>query len=139
MNLSISEVLKNASEIKSRQERIQYLQKNQSTPLLMILQYALDPNIKWILPEGEPPFKKNDLVDQEGILFTESRRLKNWIKGVNPDFERQELRNQAQFINLLENIDPEDAKLLVAAKDKKIPYKGITYKLVKEAFPQILP
>jgi hypothetical protein len=136
---SISEVLKKTSELKSRQEKIEFLRRNQTTTLLMVLQYALDPNIQWILPEGEPPFKKNDLVDMEGMLHSEARRLKNWIKGVNPDFEKQELRNQSQFINLLESLDPADAKLIVAAKDKKIPYKGITYKLVKEAFPHILP
>jgi len=139
MNLSISEILKKTSEIKNRKEKIEYLQKNQSTPLLMILQYAFDPNVEWILPEGNPPYRKNDLVDQEGILYAESRRLKNWIKGVNPDFEKQELRNQAQFINLLESVDKDDAELLIAIKDKKMPYKGITYKLVKETFPHILP
>lgn len=136
---SISEILKKTSELKSRQEKIDFLRKNQTTTLLMILQYALDPNIQWILPEGNPPFKKNDLVDMEGMLHVEARRLKNWIKGVNPDFEKQELRNQAQFISLLESLNSKDAELVIAAKDKKIPYKGITYKLVKEAFPHILP
>jgi hypothetical protein len=42
------------------------------------------------------------------------------------------------FIQILESIDPEDAKLLLAVKDKRIPYNGITQKLVKEAFPNLL-
>lgn len=139
MKLGIAEILENASKLKSRKDKIEYLQKNQSVPLKMVLQYALDPNIEWILPEGAPPYKPNDLVDQESVLYAEARRLKNWLRGVNPNFEKQELRNQSQFINLLESIDPKDAKLLLAAKEKKIPYSGITYKLVKEAFPEILP
>ena len=39
------------------------------------------------------------------------------------------------FIQTLESIDPEDAELLCSIKDKKIPYKGITSKLVTEAYP----
>jgi hypothetical protein len=139
MKKGVAEILKEASEKQSRKEKIEHLQRNQSVPLMMVLQYALDPNIQWILPEGAPPYKPNDLVDQESIFYAEARRLKNWIKGVNPGFEKQTLKHEAQFIQLLEMVDKEDAKLLVAVKDKKIPYPGITYKLVKEAFPNILP
>jgi len=39
---------------------------------------------------------------------------------------------------LLETIDKEDAKLLIAVKDKKIPYKGITKKFVEEMYPGLL-
>jgi len=37
---------------------------------------------------------------------------------------------------MLESIHPEDAKLMLSVKDKKLPYKGITTKLVQEAFPE---
>lgn len=139
MKKSVAEILKETSEIKSRKGKIEYLQKNQSLPMLMVLQFALDPGIEWILPEGAPPYKANDLVDQEHVFYAEARRLRNWIKGVNPGFEKQVIKAETQFIQLLEMVDKEDAKLLIAAKDKKIPYPGITYKLVKEAFPGILP
>ncbi len=48
------------------------------------------------------------------------------------------LRREQLFISLLESIDKEDAKLMLAAKDKKIPYKGITTKLVNTAFPGLI-
>jgi hypothetical protein len=37
---------------------------------------------------------------------------------------------------MLESVDPSDAKLLVAAKNKKLPFKSITKKLVMETFPE---
>ena len=43
------------------------------------------------------------------------------------------------FVGLLERLDPEDAKLLIAVKDKKLSYKGLTYKLVKDTWPDLLP
>ena len=35
--------------------------------------------------------------------------------------------------------DPQDAVLLIAIKDKKLSYKGLTYKLVKDTWPDLLP
>jgi hypothetical protein len=42
------------------------------------------------------------------------------------------------FIELLENVAPADAKLLCSIKEKKLPYKGITADIVKEAFPDLI-
>jgi hypothetical protein len=39
------------------------------------------------------------------------------------------------FIEMLESVDFNDAKLLLALKEKKMPFKSITKKLVMEAFP----
>ena len=43
------------------------------------------------------------------------------------------------FVGLLERLDPQDAILLIAIKDKKLSYKGLTYKLVKDTWPDLLP
>jgi hypothetical protein len=39
----------------------------------------------------------------------------------------------------LESVARKDAELLIAVKDKKFPYKGITKEIVKEAFPGLIP
>lgn len=136
MKLGISEILKKASEIKKKSDRIEFLRKNDSVPLRTVLKYAYDPMIKFLLPEGEPPFKKSDSFESQGMLYSEARKLYLFIDGGNPNLTTA--KRQSLFINLLESIDPEDAKLVVAVKDKTIPYKGITEKLVKEAFPGLL-
>ena len=49
------------------------------------------------------------------------------------------LRREAMFVQLLERLDSKDAKLILAMKDKKITYKGLSYKLVKDTWPDLLP
>ena len=49
------------------------------------------------------------------------------------------LRRESMFVGLLERLDPQDAVLLIAIKDKKLSYKGLTYKLVKDTWPDLLP
>lgn len=136
MKLSLSEILKNASELEKKQDRIDYLMRNNSPALQALLKYAYDDKVKFLLPEGEPPYKPNELPDQEGILYSELRRLYLFIEGGNDNLKP--VRREYLFVQLLETVNKEDAKLLIAVKDKKIPYKGITKKFVQELFPGLL-
>lgn len=137
MKLSISEILKRASEITDDASRVTWLQQNASTTLQTVLRGAFDPTIKWQLPEGDPPYKPCDLVDQHHRLFTETRKLYLFIEGGNPDLKQT--RREHLFIELLEAVDPEDAKLLLAIKEKRLPYPGVTKSIVDQAFPGLLP
>ena len=40
---------------------------------------------------------------------------------------------------MLESLHPLEADVLLQIKDKKLNYRGLTYKLVKTTFPEILP
>jgi hypothetical protein len=136
MRLGIFQILEQASSTKGAEEKINVLRQNASPALQQILKYAFDPTIVWDLPEGAPPYKPCPYPAQEMRLFAEARRLYLFLKGGNPNLTK--LKREALYIELLESIHPEDAKLLVEIKDKKIPYKGITLKLVKEAFPGLI-
>jgi hypothetical protein len=136
MKLGVAEILKKASEITDENQRIDWLRQNNSVALESMLRGAYDPKIVWLLPEGAPPYKVNDLVDQQNRLYTEARKLYLFIEGGNPNLKQ--LRREALFIELLETLDPEDAKLLLAVKEKHIPYPGVTKEIVAKAFPNIL-
>ena len=136
MKLGVAEILKKASEITNENERIDWLRKNNSVALESMLRGAYDPKIVWLLPEGIPPYKPNDLVDQHHRLFTEARKLYLFIEGGNPNLKQ--VRREQLFIELLETVDPEDAKLLLSVKEKHIPYPGVTKEVVAKAFPNIL-
>jgi hypothetical protein len=136
MKIGVAEILKKASEIKDDAARVEWLRINGNPSVQTILRYAFDPNIVWQLPEGAPPYKPNDLVDQQHRLYTELRKLYLFIEGGNPNLKP--LRREQLFIELLEVVDPEDAKLLLAAKDKTIPYPGITKQVVAKAFPGLI-
>ena len=96
---------------------------------------AYDQNIKWLLPEGEPPFRPTDVLDAEGRLLSELRRLYLFVEGGNPDLTKT--RREFLFIQLLESVHPQDAKLLIAMKDRKLPFKGLTKKVAQQAFPDL--
>jgi hypothetical protein len=136
MKLSVAEILKRASEMKDENARVQWLRNNNSVALESVLRGAFDPRIKWLLPEGNPPYKPNDLVDQQNKLYAEARKLYLFIEGGNPNLKQ--IRRESLFIELLEAVDPEDAKLLLAIKDKHLPYPGVTPEVVSKAFPGIL-
>lgn len=136
MKLSVAEVLKKASDMTDENQRIQWLRQNNSVALESVLRGAFDPVIKWQLPPGAPPYKPSDIVDQQHRLYTECRKLYLFIEGGNPNLKQ--IRRESLFIEMLEVIDPEDAKLLIAVKEKTMPYPNITLDLVRKAFPLII-
>lgn len=136
MRLGIFQVLEQASTIKGTEEKINFLRNNNSPALQIILKYAYDPSIVWDLPEGAPPYTPCPYPAQEMRLMAEARRLYLFVKGGNPNLTK--IKRESLYIELLESVHPSDAVLLNAVKDKKIPYKGITAKLVKEAFPDLI-
>jgi len=136
MKIGVAEILKKASEIKDDAARVEWLRVNGNPSVQTILRYAYDPKIVWQLPQGAPPYKPNDLVDQHHRLYTELRKLYLFIEGGNPNLKP--LRREQLFIELLEVVDPEDAKLLLAVKEKTIPYPGITKQVVQKAFPGLV-
>lgn len=139
MKRSISELLKACAEIKKPEDRVQALRNTAAkTPaVLVILKHAFDPTIKFLLPDTDPPYKPTNFLDQEGKLYTELRRLYLFVEGGNPNLSK--LRRETLFIELLESLDPNDAKLLCSMKNKKLPYKEINSKLVLKAFPGLYP
>lgn len=137
---SISWILDYASKLKTRKEKIECLQANGVEPILMVLKYALDPNIKWLLPDTDPPYEPADpseFGNLSGALYKEARKFYHFLEGGNPGLHQ--INRERMFIEMLGSIDPEDAKLLLAVKNKTIPYPGITPKLVNEAFPGLIP
>ena len=135
MKKSIYNILKECSEPRSVKERVQRLQQNGSPIVQTILKYAFDPNIKFLLPEGAPPYKPNEFVDQEGILYSEARKLYLFVEGGNNNLTK--MRRETLFIQFIEGIDKNDALLICAIKDKRLPFKSITSDVVKQAFPNL--
>lgn len=135
--VGMSEFLKKLGQLKKKEDKIAALKHNDSFVLRTILQAAYDPRIKFLLPSGTVPYTPNRLVDQEAVLLRDARLLKHFVEGGTPGLTQ--MKREALYIELLENVAPADAELLVALKDKKLPYKGINVDLVREAFPGLLP
>jgi len=139
MRKSIYEMLEEADKAKTKAEKQNVLRKYSGAPLKTVLGHAFDPRIKWLLPEGEPPYKPaSGQADIQGQFVAELRRLYLFIEGNQPTQKNlKQIRREQLFIDMLEAIDPGDAKVLIAMKDKKLPFKSITKKLVAETFPNL--
>jgi hypothetical protein len=135
--IGMAEFLENVSKLKKRDDKIEALRFNNSYELRTILQGAFDSRIKWLLPETNPPYKANELQDQEAVLLREMRKLSYFVEGGQP--VKSQAQREVMFIQLLENVAPADSILLLAIKDKKLPWKGIDEQMVREAFPDLLP
>jgi hypothetical protein len=136
MVIGMAEFLEKVGKLKKTQEKIDALKANDSFQLRVILQSGYDPNVKWALPPGVPPYKPNDLVDQEHVLLKECEKLTYYIEGFHENLVQ--MKRETMFVQLLENCAPKDAELLCTLKDKK-PIKGITLQHVTEALPGLIP
>ena len=58
----LHEILTKVNNAKDKLTKIAVLKKNDSVPLRQVLKGAFDPNIKWALFEGTPPYKENDAI-----------------------------------------------------------------------------
>ncbi len=101
-----------------------------------VLHYGLSPNIKFLVPAGDPPFKPNaDTVNSLPNMWNEVRRLYLYVEGGK---SLQDARRQTLFIQTLEFIHPKDAELVLAMKDRKWPYANISTEFVEKVFPGLL-
>ena len=79
----LHEVLKKVHNAKTKDKKVSILRENDSDALRMVIKGSFDPNIEWVLPEGDVPYKKNEAPDgtEHTMLFQESKKLWHFIKG----------------------------------------------------------
>jgi hypothetical protein len=136
MDLLISEILDKVSKAKTKQDKVALLKKHNTPALRMVIKSSFDPKIKWLLPEGEVPFKRNDapIGTEHSVLSYESRKLYHYIEGGNSHITQR--KKETMFVQMLEGLHETEADVLVAAKDGLLHqmYKGLSANVVKEAF-----
>ena len=135
----ISQILKEISEIKGRKAKVEALQEQgNNSALKAVLQAAFDERIIFELPEGTPPYNvPEDMMDNTAGLYQGYKKFYIFTKN-QKSAQIKQMQRENVFIQLLESLPPEEAELVLAMKDKKIPYKGITKKLAQEAFPDFI-
>jgi hypothetical protein len=136
MDLLISEILDKVSKAKTNQNKVALLKQYNSPALRMVIKSSFDPKIKWALPEGEVPFKRNEAPagTEHSVLSYESRKLYHYIEGGNGSLSQR--KRETMFVQMLEGLHETEADVLVAAKDGVLHqmYKGLSANVVKEAF-----
>lgn len=122
----ITEIL---ADINSDPKKIDKYLSNQT--LKAVLHYAYKPVAKFRLPDGVPPYKPaNEPMGMTPTNFHAS--WKTWSTFCRTDIPA--VRRESKFIQLLESIHPEEAKIMLAIKDQKLTklYPKVTKKIAEK-------
>ena len=161
------EVFHLASKQRSKAKKVEVLKKYEDASLKALLIWNFDETIISVLPEGEVPYTGYDeQTSYSGTLTTriseEVRKMHetgsfsmgtsdkgghttirreyvnfyHFLKGGNDSLST--MRRETMFIQMLEGLHPEEAKIICLVKDKDLEsrYK-ITYDMVQQAYPDI--
>ena len=132
----MSEVLTKVNNAKTKDKKIAVLKEHDSEPLRMLIKASFDPNIEWVLPEGNVPFKANEAPEgtEHTLLSQEVRKIWHFIKGA--DNQTPRMKKETMFIQMLEGLHKSEAEVLCHVKDKVLhqKYKGLSDNVVKTAF-----
>jgi hypothetical protein len=118
------------NEINTDPKKIE-LYKN-DTALKFIFEYAYIKDLKMDLPDGEPPYRPDTAPIGMSPANLRMETKKFYV------FKRKDLtsiKREQLFIGLLEAVNPDEAKVLIAVKDQKLNklYPKITRKLLTDA------
>ena len=122
--LLMHEVLTKVNNAKDKPKKIAVLKENDTPGLRRVIKGSFDPNIKWDLPEGTPPFIANEAPEgtEHTYLENESSRYWHFVEGADTI---SKTRKETMFIQVLENLSKEEANLLINIKDKKFGFYRI--------------
>ncbi len=116
------------------EKQAEFLQLHSSYALKAVLGYGMDPGVKWLLPDGDPPYRPLfEAADQEGRFYVECKKLIYFVDSPEGR-EVKPLKREQLFIQVLESVDPRDAKLLLRMKHRQIK---IMPEAIKIAFPNL--
>lgn len=153
---AISKIFREADELPTIAEKVAFLRSWENPQLREIVRHAFDPAIKYDITIS-PVAKEEDDWSSDGrgdltmyrplgddgtnegaFIYEIRKRIIYLIEGGPGDVMTEEKRN-ALFHSILESINPEDAELLLAVKDKQWPYGSLTPTVLNEAFPNLIP
>ena len=134
----LTEIIQQVSSAKTKKEKVELLTKYNNNGLRALMIINFDESLKFMLPDGEVPFKRNDAP-----AGTEHTRLDSEYKGFYRFFKGGDdtlssMHREKLFIQLLEGLQEAEADLFVLACNKDLQSKyRVTKAVVSEAFPAI--
>jgi len=138
MLISVAEVFDEVASVKTRKERLAILAKNDCRAVRACLKAQFDPTIQFVdlgkKLEYEPdhaPFGHNP-----STIHMEFKKFYIFMEGPT----RLTIERRRQLLcQICEALHPDEAKVYVACVRKKLKRRGLTEKLVREAYPGLLP
>lgn len=139
---NIYEVFDDFEMAESKKDKMAVIEKNLSKTLVDVLQLTFHPDFQWLVTE----MPENYIIPTDTLpglsqtqLSTELRKLYMFRKGDGTAEKLTEEKRKLLLIQLLESLEPREAEVVIGILQKNQGVKGLTYKFVKEAFPNLLP
>lgn len=139
---TLYEIFDEFEKATTKQERMNVIGNNLSHTLVEVLRLTFHPDIKWKVKELPENYKiPNDVLP--GITYdslnSQLRRLYLFQEGHPTAEQLTERRRTELLFQILNAIEPREAEIIMGIFSKDQGVKGLNYKFVKEAFPQMLP
>jgi hypothetical protein len=134
--LSVAEIVDLLKKAKTKNERAELLKTHDCPTLRGLLRMNLDTSLVLALPEGAPPYKPASDEGFDGASLRATHKL--WylfVEELSPQVKQY--KREQIFIEMLESLIPQEAEILIEAKDRKLDL-GVTKKLVNEVFPGLI-
>lgn len=125
----------------NREEKLEVLRRNNSYALQCVLRGTFHPNIRYVVDEI-PKYRKSDSPPGMGYSSIALELDRIYILEENHPKTSPNLtleRKKVILSQMLEALEAREAEILGGMIIKRLPVKGLTYKLVQEAFPGLLP
>ena len=141
------EIFTQVNNAKDKPKKVAVLRKHRNEGLESFLMVAFNPDIEWMLPEGDVPYMPNEAPEgtEHTMLLQEARTFHNFVKKlvhgttdqwVYGNTNINDARREMMFIQLLEGLHAGEAELVLQAKNRTLnkKYKGLNANTVREAF-----
>jgi hypothetical protein len=139
---NVYEIFDEFEECKTKKQRMAVIEKNLTKVLVDVLQLTFHPDWQWKItdvPDNYMGSKSTIPGNSPCQLSTEMRKLYLFRKGDATAEKLNDRKRNELIIQLLESLEPREAEVVVGIFKKDQGVKGLDYKFVKEAFPQLLP
>lgn len=137
IRIELYEIFDKFEKLDTRKEKVELLQRFKVSPLTDYLRCVFDPKIEFNLPGGKPPYTPSNEGNFPSSWHRQNTKLQYFVKGLKGD-NMNPIKREVMFIQLLETVHPRDAELIADMANKKTPVKGLTKKIVQEAFPNLI-
>ena len=138
-NPFVHEILELVDKQRTKAKKIEILKEYDDLALKAILIWNFDPTAISVLPDGPVPYKENEVPigTDHTSLRREWKNLYHFVKGGNDSLSA--IRRETMFVQMLEGLHPEEARIICLVKDKDLESKyKITYDIVQQAYPDIV-
>lgn len=139
--LTIPEILDMVEKAETPDAKKFVLLQQNCLALRDVLKGSFDDAVTFILPEGKPPYRRQEVA--VGLTFSNLRKqttkLRYFVQG-GPGERLMPSKREKLFIDILESIHPTESELLIAMKDKQLQklYPSLTKDLVKSVWPRLI-